>query len=401
MAAHRNRYPVLILFLAVSLLVAGCAVLLEKPVPRLTAPLTVVGEKEVPSLLDDLDSPSLEDAVERSLQYYRRFPAAVHRLGNRLVSADEMRESLLLFLEIVRKPEAPDIRARKIRESFEFYQAAGIDERGTMLFTGYYVPLLNGSPVMTERHRYPVYGTPDDLIFVSPGRNGKNGNGRMIARMVEGRAVPYYSRREIDEMGVLEGRGLEIAWVDDPFDLYQLHIQGSGRIRMPDGRIIGVSFAQSNGRPFRSISRFLQESGRMNGNGASYQKIKNYLREHPDEQMEVFSYNERYIFFRRVQNGPMGALQVPVTPGRSIATDPEYFPKGALAFMKARKPNLNPEGKVQGWVPFSRFVLSQDAGVAIRGTGRVDLFCGDGPEMEHTAGSLKEKGTLYFLVKKR
>lgn len=401
MAAHRNRYPVRIVFLTVFLLLAGCAVLFEKPMPRLTTPLTLVGENEVPSFLDDLDSSSLEAAVECSLQYYRRFPAAIHRFGNRRVGSDEMRESLLLFLDIVRQPDAPHVRERKIRESFEFYQAAGSDERGTMLFTGYYVPLLNGSPVMTERYRYPVYRTPDDLIVVNSVRNGKNGNGRTIGRMERGEAVPYYSRREIDEAGVLQGRGLEIAWVDDPFDLYQLHVQGSGRIRMPDGGIIGVSFAQSNGRPFRSISRFLQESRRLNGNGASYRKIKDYLREHPNEQMEIFSYNERYIFFRQVRKGPIGALQVPVTPGRSIATDPEFFPKGALAFMRSRKPDLSPEGRLQGWVPFSRFVLSQDAGVAIRGTGRVDLFCGDGPEMEQTAGSLKEKGTLYFLVKKK
>ena len=401
MAAHRNYCPVLILFLAVSLLLAGCAVLLEKPVPRLTAPLTLIEEKELPSLLDDLDSPSLEAAIERSLQYYSRFPAGIHRFGNRRVSAVEMRESLLLFLEIVRQTDAPELRAKKIRESFEFYQAAGNDEKGTMLFTGYYVPLLNGSPVMTERYRYPVYRMPDDLIVVNSGRNNKNGNGRRIGRIEDGEVVAYYSRREIDEAGALRGRRLEIAWVDDPFDLFQLHIQGSGRIRMTDGRIIGVSFAQSNGRPFRPISRFLQESGRMNGNGASYQKIKSYLQEHPEDQSDIFSYNERYIFFRQVQNGPMGALQVPVTAGRSIATDPEYFPKGALAFMKARKPYMSPEGKVQGWIPFSRFVLSQDAGVAIRGTGRVDLFCGDGPEMEQTAGSLKERGKLYFLVRKR
>jgi membrane-bound lytic murein transglycosylase A len=401
MAAHRNYYKLLILFLAVSLLPAGCAVLLERPVQRMTAPLTLIEENGAPVLLDDLDLPSLEAAIERSLQYYRRFPAGMHRFGNRRVSADEMRESLLLFREIIRQSDPPEIRAKKIRESFEFYQAAGTDERGSMLITGYYVPLLNGSPVMTEKHRYPIYSVPDDLIVANLGRNGKNGNGRMIGRMAEGEAIPYYSRREIDEMGVLRGRGLEIAWVDDPVALFQLHVQGSGRIRMTDGRIIGVSFAQSNGRPFRSISRFLQESGRLNGNGASYQNIKAYLKEHPDEQSEIFGYNERYIFFHQVRNGPIGSLQVPVTPGRSIATDPEYFPKGALAFMKAKKPHLSPEGKVLAWVPFSRFVLSQDAGIAIRGTGRVDLFCGDAPEMEQMAGSLKEKGALYFLVKKR
>jgi membrane-bound lytic murein transglycosylase A len=192
-----------------------------------------------------------------------------------------------------------------------------------------------------------------------------------------------------------------MVWVDDPFELFQLHIQGSGKIRLPDGQIISVSFAQSNGRPFKSISRFLLDHGRIAGRDMAYQNIKNYLREHPEECAEIFNFNERYIFFQRVENGPMGALQISVTSGRSIATDPDFFPKGALAFMKAQKPQLDPGGKVQAWVPFSRFVLNQDAGAAIKGPGRIDLFYGDGPEAEQLAGSLKEKGILYFLVKKK
>ena len=399
---HRNHLLLCMILLAVSLLFTGCAVLFEKPVQRFSAPLTLIDEDNVLSLLDDLDLPSLEAAIDRSLQYYERVPAGTYRFGNRQVSAGELKESLILFREIMQRPDAVEIKTKKIRESFEFYQAAGMDERGTMLFTGYYVPLLNGSPVMTERYRYPVYETPDDLIVVNLNEvNKKFKSGQRIGRLEEGDLVPYYSRRDIDEKGVLRGRHLEMVWVDDPFELFQLHVQGSGKIRLPDGQIITVSFAQSNGRPFKSISRFLLDHGRITGRDMAYQNIKNYLREHPDECAEIFNFNERYIFFQRVENGPMGALQLSVTSGRSIATDPDFFPKGALAFMKAQKPQLDPGGKVQAWVPFSRFVLNQDAGAAIKGPGRIDLFCGDGPEAEQLAGSLKEKGILYFLVKKK
>lgn len=399
---HRNHLLLCMILLAVSLLFTGCAALFEKPVQRFSAPLTLIDEDGVLSLLDDLDLPSLEAAIDRSLQYYERVPAATYRFGNRQVSAGELKESLILFREIMQRPDAVEIKTKNIRESFEFYQAAGMDERGTMLFTGYYVPLLNGSPVMTERYRYPVYETPDDLIVVHLNDvNKKFKNGQRIGRLEEGDLVPYYSRRDIDEKGVLRGRHLEMVWVDDSLELFQLHVQGSGKIRMPDGQIISVSFAQSNGRPFKSISRFLLDHGRITERDMAYRNIKNYLREHPEECAEIFNFNERYIFFQRVENGPMGALQFSVTSGRSIATDPDFFPKGALAFMKAQKPQLDPEGKVQSWVPFSRFVLNQDAGAAIKGPGRIDLFCGDGPEAEQLAGSLKEKGILYFLVKKK
>lgn len=402
MTAHRNHFLALVIALAVSLLLTGCAALFEKPVQRLTAPLTLVDDADIPPLLDDLDLPSLEAAIDRSLQYYRRVPAGIYRFGNRRVSAVELQDSLKLLRDIMRRPEAMEVKEKRIRDSFEFYQAAGMDERGAMLFTGYYRPLLDGSPVMTDKFRYPVYGTPKDLIVVNRrGTGKKNGNGRMICRLEEGETVPYYSRRDIDEKGVLRGRQLEMVWVDDPIELFQLHVQGSGRIRLPDGQIMNVSFAQSNGRPFKSITRFMLDSGRITERDMAYQNIMNYLREHPDELKEIFNYNERYVFFRRVQNGPMGALQFPVTSGRSIATDPDIFPKGALAFMKAQKPQFNAEGKVQSRISFSRFVVNQDAGVAIKGSGRVDLFCGDGRDAEQLAGGLKEKGVLYFLVRKR
>jgi membrane-bound lytic murein transglycosylase A len=264
------------------------------------------------------------------------------------------------------------------------------------------VPVLEGSPVRTARYRYPLYRKPEDLIVVNPGKfNSKYKGEQLIGRMERNELVPYYTRAEIDRKGALGGRNLEFVWVDDAIALYSLHVQGSGKIRMPDGRTIVVSYAQSNGRPFRSLSRALTEAGKITPGDVSYPRVQKYLRENPDELMDLFSYNDRYIFFRQVEMHPLGSLGVPVTSGRTIATDPDVFPKGALALIKTRKPVFDADGQIIRWIPFSRFVLNQDVGAAIKGPGRADLFCGEGPDAERLAGSFSERGEIHILIRKK
>ena len=221
-----------------------------------------------------------------------------------------------------------------------------------------------------------------------------------INQIKNGEATFYYSRREIDVEGVLQSKNLEIAWVADPVDLFLLHIQGSGKIKLEDGKLLTVGVARTNGRPFRSVTRYMLDSGKIGSNNVSYTHVKRYLKTKPDSELyDILSYNERYIFFRFVDE-PTGSLGQPVTSSRSIATDPDFFPPGALAFIRLTKPVFDPDGNIKERVPFSRFVLNQDKGSAIKGAGRVDLFCGFGTHAETTAGSLKEKGELYFLIKK-
>ncbi|HQM91525.1 MAG TPA: MltA domain-containing protein, partial [Syntrophales bacterium] len=228
----------------------------------------------------------------------------------------------------------------------------------------------------------------------------KYGNERLIGRLENGELVPYYSREEIDGAGALENRGLEIAWFADPVDIFFLHIQGSGMICPAGGSCFQVSYAQSNGRAYRSIGKLLIDSGKATRESLSMQGIRKTLRDNPDQLREILYYNESYVFFRTVGEGPVGSIGVALTGGRSIATDPAVFPRGALAFVKTRKPEIGPKGDIRSWVPFSRFVLNQDAGGAITGAGRVDLFCGRGREAEIAAGHLREEGELYFLVLK-
>jgi len=390
-------------FLVVLSILTGCALRIGKPIEKPTPPLVLIPAKKAPSLLDDLDHDSLVVAIERSLQYYERIDGNnVYGLGNGRVTGKELRESLLFFREIISSADSDEIKQKKILNAFDVYRATGLDGEGRVLFTGYFESVLEGSLERTDEYRYPIYSTPDDTVVVNLGKfNKKYLNEKIVGRLKNGEVIPHFTRADIEEEGSLSGRNLELAWVDDPIDMFFLHIQGSGKIRLPEGNFIQVSYAQSNGRPYRSIGKYLIESGKLTASEISHQSVKKYLREHPYELSDILNYNESYVFFRIVENGPIGALGLTLTSGRSIATDLALFPKGALAFIRLRKPVFDENGNIRSWENFSRFVLNQDTGGVIKGPGRVDLFCGTGSEAEMLAGSLKENGELYFLVKKK
>ncbi|MCE5262371.1 MAG: murein transglycosylase A [Deltaproteobacteria bacterium] len=370
--------------------------------PKTIAPLTLVPDDHLPFFDDDMDRESLEVAIEKSLQYYRRAAArAPVWTGTGSVTVADLQDSLIALREILRNSDTAEARQSRIRETFDVYQSAG-DGRNGVLFTGYFESKLKGSLTKTDEYRYPIYRVPDDAVTVNLGKfRERYKSEQLVGRVKNGELIPYYSRSEIDQQGVLSGRNLEIVWVNDRIDLFFMHTQGSGKIELTDGSLLQVGYAAKNGRPFQSVGNYMLKEGKIAPEQLSYREIKKYLREHPDELTEILGYNESYIFFRIVEGGPVGAIGEILTPGRSIATDPDFFPKGALAFIRMRKPIMDPDGNVKFWVPYTRFVVNQDAGGAIKGAGRVDLFCGYGPEAEMVAGSLKEAGQLYFLVKKR
>ena len=342
------------------------------------------------NFMDDLDPASLELAIEHSINYYENAGRdKVYRIADRLISAKQLKETLTAFRAILRKTDNSADLGKKIAAEFNVYNIASKGNSNNALFTGYYEPLLEGSLKRTEKYKYPLYRVPPDLIK-------KENN---IGRMKDDKFIPYYSRHEIDVDGVLQGKNLELLWVADPVELFSLHIQGSGKIKLEDGTLLTVGFAQTNGRPFRSITKFMLDSGKITNSEASYRHL--FLKGKSEQEIyDTLSHNERYTFFRFLDKEPVGSLGEPVTPGRSIATDRDFFPEGALAFIRLRKPVFDNEGNVKERVNFSRFVLNQDRGSAIEGPGRVDLFCGFGEKAEYTAGTLKEKGELYLLIKK-
>ena len=370
------------LWLAIAIGVAGCAVRVTVPMPLAT-------------LNDDLDVTSLRMAIGQSLAYLQKLPAD-QAVGEqpRLLTAHEIKNSLIAFNRLLDRPHRRECLAREIAAGFELIASSAESQQAEVLFTGYYQPVINASLTRTDDYRFPIYAVPADLIA------HEQDGARKLGRIENDVLVPYYSRREIDQLGVLRGRDLEIAWVKDPIDLFFLHIQGSGLLRFADGRELTVGYAGQNGLAYRSIGRLLIDSGRVAKEEMSMQRLRRYLTENPAEQDEVFAYNESYVFFGLSDGDAVGSLGVPITAGRSIATDSRLFPRGALALIQTDIPIIGAQGELAGWRPVTRFVLNQDTGGAIRGQQRADYYFGTGEEAGAMAGYMNRSGRIYFLVLK-
>ena len=370
------------LWLAIAIGVAGCAVRVTIPLPLAT-------------LNDDLDVTSLRMAIGQSLAYLQKLPAD-QAVGEqpRLLTAHEIKNSLIAFNRLLDRPHRRECLAREIAAGFELIASSAESQQAEVLFTGYYQPVINASLTRTDDYRFPIYAVPADLIA------HEQDGARKLGRIENDVLVPYYSRREIDQLGVLRGRDLEIAWVKDPIDLFFLHIQGSGLLRFADGRELTVGYAGQNGLAYRSIGRLLIDSGRVAKEEMSMQRLRRYLTENPAEQDEVFAYNESYVFFGLSDGDAVGSLGVPITAGRSIATDSRLFPRGALALIQTDIPIIGAQGELAGWRPVTRFVLNQDTGGAIRGQQRADYYFGTGEEAGAMAGYMNRSGRIYFLVLK-
>ena len=379
----------------------GCYPVLKKEAQRPEEALRQVRFLSHP-FRDDLDSESLTLAVRRNLEYLDRLnPGTVFHYGPHDFTIQQVRESQEVFLDLLAKGLDAGQLSREIRKKFRVYRATGRAGDTRVLFTGYYEPMYEGSLAPDETFRYPLYRPPDDLMRIDLSLFSEKFKGENIVARMEGKKIlPYYSRYQIEAERVLEGKDLEIAWLKDPLDVAFLHIQGSGRLRLPGGRDLLVHYQASNGRPYRSIGRYMIEKGFLAREEMSMQAIRKYLTENPEVLDEVLNYNPSYVFFRQVENGPLGSLGVLLTPGRSVALDSKIFPKGALGFISCQKPLVNDQGDIIGWTKFSRFVLNQDSGGAIKGAGRADIFWGSGPYAELAAGHLQHEGDLYILIKK-
>jgi membrane-bound lytic murein transglycosylase A len=358
--------------------------------------------RALPVIGDDLDRESLRDAISQSMAYLAKLPSD-RVVGNepRRFTAREVIATLQAFEEILKHWHCRNCWIKELTDRFEILPSSNNPEFQSVLFTGYYQPVIDASLAPTAEYKYPIYGKPLDLIAgeESPQVSGSAGVGP-IGRLEQGKIVPYYSRAEIDQQGVLRGRGFEIAWTKDPVDIFFLQIQGSGILQLTNGRRLPIGFAAQNGLPYRSIGRLLIDEGKIPLEEMSMQRLRRYLAENLAQRDRIMAYNESYVFFRFIFGGPLGSLEVPVTPGRSIATDSRLFPKGALAFIYSERPVLDAAGGLLGWTPFLRFVLNQDSGGAIRGPQRVDLFFGAEAQAAAEAGYMNSRGKLYFLALK-
>ncbi len=356
-----------------------------------------------PNFHDDLDNGSLVAAIDKNIEYLEKLPSnRTISCGDRQYKVEEVKESFRHFLSIIKKSKDEKDLIYRIKKDFDIYRSVGRGRKKMVLFTGYYEPIIKGSRKKTEFYQYPIYGKPDDLIVINLGNFRQSLKGkRIVGRIDNGKVVPYYDRKSIDQFRSLSGRGFEIAWLSNPIDAFFLHIQGSGIIEMIDGPSINVNYKSANGRSYKSIGRLLIKEGKVPKEVMSMQAIRQYLKSHPEEMDRVLSHNESYVFFRTVDQGPIGSIGVQLTPGRSIASDASIFPKGGLAFIETEVPVTDEKGKVTGWKKISRFVVDQDTGGAIKGPGRIDIYFGSGNEAGNLAGAMNREGKLYYLIKKR
>lgn len=258
---------------------------------------------------------------------------------------------------------------------------------GTSFVTGYYEPEIAGSRTPQAGYDVPVYRRPADLIDVDLGQFSEGLKGRKIRGRVDGsNFVPYYDRAAI-ERGALAGRGLEIAWAADAAEFFFLQIQGSGRLRLPDGRVMRIGYDSQNGRDYVGIGKLLLDRGDLQPGQASMQGILDYLRADPVRGAAVMNENPSWVFFRELTGpGPLGALGLPVTGRASLAADPKYVPLGAPVFLSVDR--AEPNGL---WI-------AQDTGGAIKGANRFDSFWGAGADARAIAGGMAARGSALLLL---
>ena len=291
---------------------------------------------------------------------------------------------------------ANDNAARKFFEqNFSPHQLLDANGGETGLITGYYEPLLQGAMSPSARYQYPVYARPADLLVVSLGELHPELKGRRVrGRLAGEEVVPFYSRAEIDgDNAPLAGE--EILWVDDKVALFFLHIQGSGLVQLPDGRIVGIGYRDQNGHPYRAIGRLLIARGEMSAAEVNLFSIREWLTNNPSRANALLNDNPSYVFFSRrdkVGIGPVGALGAILTPERSIAADFSVVPRGAPVWVDAKAPD---DG-----TPLQRLMFAQDSGGAIKGAIRADYFWGRGERAEKMAGLMKHRGRLFVLLPK-
>ena len=324
----------------------------------------------------DLDG--LLEAINNSLLFLSK-PSSKKYYPYGEITHERAVKSLEELKKLVISGISPAQFNKVLREKFDTYISVGCDNQGTVLFTGYYTPIFSGSLACTERFKYPVYKSPANLV--------KDAEGQVLGRKdADGKIVKFPSRADIQKSTMLAG--LELIWLSDPFEVYIVHVQGSAKIRLPDGQIKAIGYDAHNGWDYQSIVPPLIADGKISGKNINLKALIEYFKAHPDEVDTYISKNPRFVFFRPEEGEPRGSLNVPVTPFRTIATDKSIYPRAMFSFVAVDLER--PVG----------FALDQDTGGAIRAAGRCDVYKGIGDRAGELAGQTYREGKLYYLFLK-
>lgn len=384
MASKRNIQTIFMLALIfISVMGSGCAMLKKRPllVPRESGDtlVEITDTKQFPPFQDDDSRDTLLRSIDNSLDYYKRVKANPYGFGMTGFSHENLENTLKFFRDgLLRCRDSSELNDFVVN-NFRVFQAIGKAYEGQVHFTGYGTPIYDGSLTPNGEYRYPLYKIPSDF------------------------RKPYYTRREIEERGLLKGN--EIAYLKSKLDAYLIHVQGSGQLRLSSGEMVYVGYGADSGHKYSSIGRMLVMDGKIPEEELTLSTLMNYFEQHPGDLDYYLRKNDRFIFFKRVNYAtPYGSIGVPVTPMRSIATDKKVFPAGGLAFavIEPRKAKKSWQfwKKGKGGTRKSFFVLDQDTGSAIQTPARADVYFGIGDQAMYEAGNLNTYGQLYYLLRR-
>jgi WD40 repeat protein/membrane-bound lytic murein transglycosylase len=334
-------------------------------------PLSLEPPAAARDLIDGGRLSSLAGAVDSALARSRgrtgSFP-----FGTARVRAEDLARALETFRDLLREQAGPAELARALSESFDVHRSPGCHGSGEVLFTAYATPVYAAAPAPGGPYRYPLYRDP----------------GGDLTRRFD-RAAIYG--------GALAGRGLEIAWLADPLDELDIHVEGEGLLRLPDGSYLDLRFAAKNEKPYRGLVPAMVRESVFQPWEADMLSARRHFREHPDRWRHFVDQNQSFVFFDATPVATMPARVAGIAE-RSAAVDPSIFPRGMLAFADTRAPVYTPEGKLTGFVPWRRFVVGEDEGGVVKGPAHVDLYLGPGEEAQRLAATMKEAGRLYLLL---
>lgn len=321
----------------------------------------------------------LREAIQNSLNYLSK-PSSQKMFPCNEITHEQAVASLKQFLYLIDTTKNPFTLNHLIRQQFDVYMSIGCDDKGTVLFTGYYTPILEASSTQSEKFNFPLYKVPADLEKGPDGSPTKS----------------YPDRRTIDSQKLYAGS--ELVWLTSAFESYVAHIQGSARLKMADGKEMTVGYAANNGHDYKSIRAELVAEKKIKKR-AGLPQMMDFFKKNPEQVDEYVYRNPRYIFFGVVEDGrPRGCINEPVIPMRSIATNKAIFPAGSLTFVWTELPYNN--GRKIRTRPYMGFALDQDAGGAIRAPGRCDIYMGTGENAGALSGRTMNEGRLYYLFLK-
>ena len=354
--------------------------------PGASALRKIVDPYQIPDFsLASLDLTNLRGAVDKSLNYLSK-PSSKSFFPIDDITHQRAVKSLETFADLLDSGLRGPALNQAIREKFDVYISVGCDNQGTVLFTGYYTPIFDGTEQTDSSYRYPLYKKPDDLV--------KSPDGQILGRrLANGSTIPYPTRSVIEDTKMLTGN--ELIWMKDPFEVYIAHVQGSAKIRLPDGTLQTVGYAANNGHEYKGISKQMLDDGVISKNQLSLAAMIDYFKRNMSKVSYYTRLNPRYVFFKKEQGPPRGSLNEPVTAYRTIATDKSIFPRGSLTFISTHLP-MNRGGVVRNEL-YSGFAFDQDTGGAIRAPGRCDVYMGIGDEAGALAGQTYQEGKMYYL----